>query len=104
MNNDVQRAVEAENHDLKKSLEEKETLIKGLREEHLKQTLNLKRTIEELTNENHALNAMCHELEETVKNLNQTNSAVLIANKNLIGGVVMILSMIGKGMNNYEGD
>ena len=104
MNNDVERAVEAENYDLKAELEKKDELIKGLREEHLKQILNLKRTIEELTNENRALNAVRRELEETVKRLNQTNSNVLESNKALIGGVVMIISMLGRGMNNHEGD
>lgn len=104
MNMDIEKSIEAENYDLKAKLEKKDELIKGLREEHLKQTLNLKRTIEELTNENHALNAVRRELEETVKRLNQTNSNVLESNKALIGGVVMIISMLVRGMNNHEGD
>ena len=104
MNMDIMKSIEAENYDLKAELEKKDELIKGLREEHLKQTMNLKRTIEELTNENRALNAVRRELEETVKRLNQTNSNVLESNKALIGGVVMIISMLGRGMNNHEGD
>ena len=104
MNEDIQRAIEAENHDLHKALSEKDAFVKQLNAEHLKQTLNLKRTIEELTNENHALNALRVELEETVKHLNQANSNLVDSNKALIGGVMMILSMLGRGLNNSEGD
>ncbi len=102
--NEKIKNMDATIYQLQIEVDKKDELIKGLREEHLKQTMNLKRTIEELTNENRALNAVRRELEETVKRLNQTNSNVLESNKALIGGVVMIISMLGRGMNNHEGD
>lgn len=103
MNNDVERAVEAENHDLKKTLAEKEAFIKEFQAAVLRDQLTLKKTIEELTNENHALKAIRVELEEHIKKLNQANGNLLQSNKAIIGGVIMLVSMLGRGIDSDEG-
>ncbi len=86
--------------------EEHGKLIKELNTEHFRQTMNLKKTIEELTvrkkelkDEVLALNAMRHELEETIKAQTKSNNALLSTNKAIVGGVTVILSMIGKAVD-----